>query len=377
MINLIELAERGWLPDPLVRTGIRRLVAERLRQQTGRDPEEQADAMARLLRRMRESPIAVAPGAANDQHYEVPAEFFRLMLGPHLKYSCCYWPGADASLRQAEEEMLAITCERAELRDRQKILELGCGWGSLTLWMAEQHPRSHITAVSNSAGQRRFIESECERRGIGNVRVVTADINDFRPDTKFDRVVSVEMFEHMRNYEWLMQRIASWLEPDGMLFVHLFCHRAHPYFYEPSGPRDWMAREFFTGGTMPSDDLLLRFQQGLHLEEQWRVAGLQYRRTLEAWLERLDAQRSEALAILADVYGRDQAQRRLQRWRMFLMACSELFGYADGNEWYVSHYRFSARARYRYENPEKELVATAAPPAEASFTGSLPLRRMA
>jgi len=363
---LIDMAGRGWFADSLVRIGIRSLVAERSRQESQGDPETRAQAMTRLLARMEEGPIAENTRAANAQHYEVPAEFFRLMLGPRLKYSSCYWPTDATTMLAAEEAMLALTCERAGLANGQRILELGCGWGSLTIWMAERFRDARITAVSNSSGQRRFIETECRLRGLENVEVLTADMNDFVPEGRFDRVVSVEMFEHMRNYPRLMQRIASWLAPGGTLFVHVFCHRFAAYFYEPSGPRDWMAREFFTGGIMPSDDLLLRFPQSLAVEEQWRVGGRHYQRTLEAWLEQLDENRHRALRILGDVYGTAQAARRLQRWRIFLMACSELFGFHGGNEWYVAHYRLSARTLQRVR-PSLTAADASPPPQRESL----------
>jgi cyclopropane-fatty-acyl-phospholipid synthase len=344
MKAIFDLAERGWFPDPLVRRGIRSMCASRLRDERRKRSGNEAAHAAGLLAQMRSGPLAIGTDDANEQHYEVPAEFFALMLGPHRKYSACYWPSADSILAEAEEAALRLTCERAELVDGMRILELGCGWGSLSLWMAEHYPSAAITAVSNSHSQRAYIEEQCARRGFDNLTVVTCDLNAFRPEETFDRVVSVEMFEHMRNYQELMSRISRWLVPDGKLFVHIFCHRAYAYFYEPSGPSDWMAREFFTGGTMPSDDLLLEFQDDMQLEERWRINGNHYRRTLEAWLENLDKQRSEALKILSRVYGATDSALRLQRWRMFLLACSELFSYGGGDEWYVAHYRFRRRA---------------------------------
>ena len=343
MQRVFEWAERGLIPDPLVRLGIRRMLVERLRSEDRGTAELQARAKAELIERLKRAPIAEATAHANEQHYEVPADLFRLMLGPRLKYSSCYWPTADTTLAEAEDAMLALTCDRAELADGQRILELGCGWGSLTLWMAERYPTSTITAVSNSAGQREFIEAQCAQRSIGNVRVVTADMNDYEDTAQYDRVVSVEMFEHMRNYERLMHRIASWLAPDGKLFVHIFCHRSLAYLYEPSGPNDWMAREFFTGGTMPSEDLLTRFGADLTVEEQWRVCGTHYQRTLEAWLARLDDHRDTAIEVLSASPSDIPAKRRIERWRLFLLACSELFGYRNGTEWWVSHYRFHRR----------------------------------
>jgi cyclopropane-fatty-acyl-phospholipid synthase len=335
-----EWSERGLIPDPLVRFGIRRMLVERLQSERRKTTQLGDRAKAELIERLRRSPIAEATADANEQHYEVPADLFRLMLGPRLKYSSCYWPKADMTLAEAEDAMLALTCDRAELADGQRILELGCGWGSLTLWMAERYPKSIITAVSNSSGQREFIEKECLRRRIRNVQVVTADMNDYEATGQHDRVVSVEMFEHMRNYERLMHRIASWLARDGKLFVHIFCHRSFAYLYEPSGPNDWMAREFFTGGTMPSEDLFARFEADLTIEEQWRVSGIHYQRTLETWLGRLDAQQAAAIDVLRESPANIPAERRVYRWRLFLMACSELFGYRNGSEWWVSHYRF-------------------------------------
>ncbi len=332
-------AERGLIPDPLVRFGIRRMLVERLRDQDRGDAASQRAAEAALIEQLDRSPIAESTDDANQQHYEVPARLFQLMLGPRLKYSCCLWPKSRTTLAEAEEAMLELTCERAALGDAQRILELGCGWGSLTLWMAERYPDAAITAVSNSHSQRRFIEAQCRDRGLRNVTIVTADMNEFEADEPYDRVVSVEMFEHMRNYRELLRRIAGWLSADGKLFVHLFCHRRFAYLYEPSGPTDWMAREFFTGGTMPSAGLLAQFCDDLRIEQEWIVDGGHYQRTLESWLRNLDRHRSAALEVLAD--GGLPPERWLQRWRLFLLACSELFGYRSGSEWAVAHYRFS------------------------------------
>lgn len=339
-VSLLEMAEQGWIPDVLVRVGIRRLLVERLREQAAGDAEARSLSFLRFVEAVRASPVAVATAEANQQHYEVPAPFFRVMLGPRLKYSSCLWPDNEADLAAAEDAMLALTCTRARLAGARRILELGCGWGSLTLWMAERYPDAAITAVSNSSGQRLHIEAECARRGFTNVEVVTANMVSFTPVGTFDRVVSVEMFEHMRNYPELMRRIASWLDPGGLLFVHIFCHREFAYFYEPTGPNDWMAREFFTGGTMPSYDLLPHFQEHLALVERWRIDGLDYARTLEAWLRRLDGGRDAALAVFEPHFARPGARRQLQRWRLFLMACAELFAYRGGREWFVSHYLF-------------------------------------
>lgn len=341
--GMMGLAECGLLPDWLIRIGIRRLIAEGLRERDQGGLDRRSDRFRSLLAELDAGPIAVQTDAANDQHYELPPEFFALCLGRRRKYSGCYWPEGVATLDQAEESSLANTCLHADLVDGQRILELGCGWGSLTLWMAEHYPRCTITAVSNSASQRRFIEDQCADRGYTNVRVITADMNFFAPEGRFDRIVSIEMFKHMRNHRELLRRIAGWLVPSGKLFVHIFVHGRTAYLYEDRGPDDWITRYFFAGGIMPSDDLLLRRQDCFVLEEQWRQSGIHYARTAEAWLQNLDHRRRESLAILSQTYGVDSAKRWFHRWRIFFMACAELFGCANGTEWWVSHYRFMRR----------------------------------
>jgi cyclopropane-fatty-acyl-phospholipid synthase len=336
--------ERDLLPDWLIRLGIRRLLAARLREEGRGGAEQQAGRLLRLVQQLRHSPIAIRADAANQQHYEVPAGFYRHLLGPHMKYSCALWPDGVATLEQAEAAMLDLTCHRARLEDGQDVLELGCGWGSLSLHMAGRYPHSRILAVSNSRSQKLFIDAAARRRGLRNLEIVTADINDFSTERRFDRVVSVEMFEHVRNYAELLRRVAAWSRAGALLFVHVFAHRRFAYPFEVRSASDWMAEHYFTGGLMPSDDLLLYFQDHFRIRDHWRLSGVHYRKTAAAWLERLDRNRDAVLALFAEIYGRDQALRWLVRWRVFFMACAELFGYRGGEEWMVSHYLFENSA---------------------------------
>ncbi|MFO0959349.1 MAG: cyclopropane-fatty-acyl-phospholipid synthase family protein [Isosphaeraceae bacterium] len=340
-MNLIGAAEKGYLPDWMVRVGIRRLLAARLRHQRRRG--EVAPQRTRMVEYLKGSPVALATEQANAQHYEVPATFFESVLGPRLKYSCCLYNEPASTLDEAEIAMLRLTCERAGLEDGMDVLDLGCGWGSLSLWMAEQFPNCRVTALSNSNGQRSFIEARAVSLGLGNVRVITANMADYTTSKTYDRIISVEMFEHMRNYEDLLSRIAGWLRPDGKLFVHIFCHRDLTYTFDTSGGRDWMARHFFTDGLMPSFDLLGHFDRDLVIEERWQVDGRHYCRTCEDWLENLDANRDRLIALLDQVQDAVSARVMLQRWRIFFMACAELFGYHGGNEWFVGHYLFEHR----------------------------------
>lgn len=340
MKGWIDLADRGWLPDRLVRAGIRMLNSKRLQVEDRGCVESQREALARFIDDMCQSPIAVQTEKPNEQHYEIPPAFFKLVLGKYLKYSSCFWDSDIKTLDEAEERMLAMTAERAQLSDGMDILELGCGWGALSLWMAEKYPGSHFIAVSNSEPQREFIRTICQERGLTNLKVITADMNVFSTDLKFDRVVSVEMFEHMRNYAVLFERISRWLKEDGAFFMHIFCHRSAAYEYIDNGPSDWMSRHFFSGGIMPAGDLPAKFQDHLRLADQWRWSGRHYQETAEAWLRNMDARKAEIMPILEQTYGREDARRWWSRWRIFFLAVSEMFGVDDGRIWGVGHYLF-------------------------------------
>ena len=341
--GLMRLAESGRLPDAAIRAGIRLLLRRRLREEAARDDQRRLVRRRALLEELRRGPIAARPALANAQHYEVPPAFFRAVLGPRMKYSACYWPPGVRDLAVAEAAMLELTAARAGLEDGMRILDLGCGWGAFSLWAARRYPSSRVVAMSNSAAQGRFISVRARESGLDNVAVCTADVNDWTAAGRVDRVVSIEMFEHMRNYQALLDRIAGWLTPDGRLFVHVFCHRSLMYRFESARSDDWMGRLFFSEGLMPAQDTLAEFQGRLRLERQWMLDGRHYRDTIRAWLRNLDADPAGASDALGGSGGAD-ADVRLQRWRIFFMACEELFGFAGGTEWRVGHYLLAPEA---------------------------------
>ena len=338
-----QWSEQGYVPDKVIRHGIRRLLAERLIEIQHNNCESMADSQFSFIQTMKKAPIALLPDKANDQHYEVPAAFFDRVLGKHKKYSCCYWPESTDSLDNAESHALEESCRHAKLEDGQNVLELGCGWGSLSLWMAANYPNSQITAVSNSNSQREHIEKNASQRGIKNLQIITCDMNDFDIDEQYDRIVSVEMFEHMRNWQVIYKNISRWLKDDGLFFKHIFVNRGVPYLFLELDESDWMSRHFFSGGMMPSDDLALHFQQDLTLKRQWRWQGEHYEKTANAWLSNMDENKDALWPILENTYGAEQAQKWWMRWRMFFMACAELFAFNNGQEWYVAHYLFAKR----------------------------------
>ena len=319
---------------------MRRIIGTSIKNKRPEDPAERESIIETLVEDLKKSPIALTPDAPNQQHYELPPEFFSLVLGPYNKYSCCLWEEGTESIKEAEESMLDLTCRRAGIEDGMKILDLGCGWGALSIWMASHYPRASITAVSNSIFQRDFILKKAGASGLGNIRVVRADVQNYRPELQYDRIVSVEMFEHVRNYAELLKRIANWLYEDGRLFVHHFCHRDMPYTMDAEDDRDWMARLFFTGGLMPSQDLLSRFREDMTIIDSWTVSGHHYARTLRTWLETMDSRHDEVMSVLHGHYGPSNARLWFNRWRMFFMACEELFAYRDGTEWFVVHHVF-------------------------------------
>jgi cyclopropane-fatty-acyl-phospholipid synthase len=335
-----KLVEQDKVPDFLLRKGIRKLLKQRLDDENKGGVEAQQAHLMEIIAMLKASPIAVNTADANQQHYEVPTEFYQYCLGKNLKYSSGYWKPGVTDIDTSETDMLELSCQRAELADGQHVLELGCGWGSLSLYMAAKYPKSTFKVVSNSRTQKIYIDEQAKQRGIKNLTVITADMNTFTIEDKFDRVVSVEMFEHMRNYELLLKKVASFLKPGGKLWIHIFTHKEYAYLFEVKDETDWMSKYFFTGGIMPSDDLMFYFNDDLVVEKHWHVSGTNYAKTSEAWLVNMDAHKAQIMPLFEATYGKDEAIKWWVYWRLFYLACAELWNYNEGNEWLVSHYLF-------------------------------------
>ena len=331
------LAERRLIPDSLIRWGIRNQLKQHSLFLANNPKSDQS-----WIEELSKGPIAECTDTSKEQHYEVPTEYFKSVLGTHLKYSSCFWNKATTSLEMAEANMLRLSCEHAELENGQSVLELGCGWGSLSLWMAEHYPESSITAMSHSKTQKAYIDSESKRRGLDNLKVITSDINDFDTSKRFDRIVSVEMFEHLRNHSLLFDRLNTWLKDDGRIFIHVFAHHKESYLFEVEHERDWMAEHFFTGGMMPSINYLPSAAKPFKELNRWEINGAHYSKTLEAWLLKQDQEERIILKHFLNTYGKD-SKLWIQRWRIFYLACSELFAYNGGKEWPVMHYLFAKR----------------------------------
>lgn len=351
-MDLDKILADGKVPDFLLRLGIKRLIKKRAEKQNKLSIEARYDYLNDFIKKLKKQPIAVQTDAANEQHYELPPEFFEKILGRNLKYSCCYWSDnlnykklkkqddLEQRLDQAEDEMLKISAERAEIENGQNILELGCGWGSFSFYLARKFPDSRIISMSNSKDQINYINRLAAANKVNNLRAVKADINNFKTEAKFDRIVSIEMFEHMRNYQQLLQKVEGYLLAEGKLFVHIFSHKFYPFIYQNQKKSDWMSRYFFSGGTMPSQDLLHYFSGNLSLEKQWALSGSHYQKTLEVWLENMDQKKEEIYPILESTYGKEAAEKWWNYWRLFFISSAEFFGYNDGNEWFISHYLF-------------------------------------
>lgn len=346
--GLIFLAEMGWVPDGLIRLGIQRLCSKRLKE-LALIP----DGIEKHIAILKNSPLAVEVDSANQQHYEIPAEFFQVILGPNLKYSCGYWSSKTTTLSESEEASLQIVVDRAQIEPGMKILELGCGWGALSLFIAKKFPESQVVSISNSRSQKKFIESRAQAERIRNLQILTCDVAKLEGLEKthglFDRVISIEMFEHFLNYEKLLERIHSWTSDNGKLFAHVFSNKTHAYLFETEGGHNWMGKYFFTGGQMPSHSLLPSFDQHFTAEKTWIWDGSHYQKTSEAWLKNLDYHKTDVKRILAQLYGANESKRWLGRWRIFFLAVSGLFGFDSGTQWGVSHYLFSKKTKQQRE----------------------------
>lgn len=344
--NFIKVLENGYMPDPITRLGIRSLVKQRLNESsknTANDPQY----LKNYAQKLKQSPLAIMTDTANKQHYEVPTDFYNLSLGRHKKYSSCYWDQNTKTLEEAEQKALDLSIEHAGVVDGMRVLELGCGWGSLSLELAKRFPHSAITAVSNSKTQKAYIDHQASERGLTNLTVLTRDLGlesnyDFGAE-KFDRVMSIEMMEHLRNYELFFKKVAPSIKEDGKFFIHIFTHKNAPYFFETEGEDNWMGKYFFSGGQMPARDLFDEFNNDLIVEKKWDWNGDHYSKTLEAWLDNTDQEKTRVLSMFKKTYGEGAEVIWYNRWRVFFMSCSELFKYNKGEEWGVTHYLMSKK----------------------------------
>ena len=331
------LLARGLIPDWILRRGVRSQGKERLNMMNKVDSTKE---YSKFINEASTGNIAVNTDDANNHHYEVDSEFFKYCLGKNLKYSCCFWDENTLDLDAAEDNMLEIYSKRAEITDGMNILDIGCGWGSLSLFLAQKYPKSEITGVSNSSSQKIFIDSVASERNISNLNIITRDINDFRTEEKYDRILSIEMFEHTKNTKKLMNLINDWLNPNGLFFMHVFAHKENPYYFDRDQKNAWMAKYFFTGGMMPNHNLFKDLKSNLEYQKSWILSGEHYERTSNAWLDKMDQNKSKILSLFERSNSSSVAKRKFHFWRLFYIACAEIFGYDNGNEWVVSHHLF-------------------------------------
>lgn len=349
---MYNLLATDLVPEPIIRAGIRNMLAHKIRTESKPSAELQQKAISDFVTELKSCPIAIHTDSANRQHYEVPAQFFALVLGPRLKYSSALWHENTTDLAEAEVNMLDLYCQRADLSDGQTILDLGCGWGSLSLFLAEKFKKATIVAISNSTTQKEYIDSQSKLRGLNNLTVITANVADFDTELKFDRILSIEMFEHLKNYSDMLAKVSRWLNPDGKLFIHIFTHKRFAYHYEDKDGTDWLTRHFFEGGTMPSEDLFSYFQEDLRIVQQWSLPGTHYQKTAEAWLKQMKDKRNEVIKIMKLTYGEKDAVKWWSFWKLFFLSCAELWGYKNGTEWTVSHYLFERNKSSPEQNKE-------------------------
>ena len=332
------LLSRGLIPDFLLRRGVRSQGKQRLAMMVKGNLSNDYE---KFLKEASSGEIAVHTDDANNQHYEVDSEFFQYCLGKNLKYSSCYWDENTSSLDQAEDNMLELYCKRADVKDGMDILDIGCGWGSLSLFLANKYPNANITGISNSSSQKLFIDKEASKRNLRNLKIITSDINDFKSSKKFDRIISIEMFEHTKNSKKLLDSIDSWLNPKGCFFMHDFAHKNNPYYFDKDQNNAWMAKYFFTGGMMPNHNLFRDLESNLNYQKSWMLSGTHYEKTSNAWLNKMDHNREKILTLFKENSDIKTAKRNFHFWRLFFIACAEIFGYANGSEWCVSHHLFN------------------------------------